>query len=105
MAVGTPWQPGQSGNPKGRPPGVLARDRARALTPEVFAVLEDALKNPKERLQACAILLDRAWGKPKEQVEQINYNLDVGGIDAPPLPETLEEWLSRRHSELKRQLQ
>lgn len=56
-------------------------------------------------MQAAVAILDRGWGKPKEQVEQLNINLDAGGIDAPPLPETLEQWLDRRHSELRRQLQ
>lgn len=99
------WKPGQSGNPKGRPPGVLARDMARALTPKAIAALEKALEDKRTMVQAAAVLLDRGWGKPKEQVEQLNINVDAMGIDAPPLPETLEDWLDRRHAELRKQLQ
>lgn len=104
MPVGTPWEPGQSGNPKGRPPGTRARDLARAHTDEAIETLVGALKDKRTCVPAAIALLERGWGKPKEQVEQVNFNVDMGGIDAPPLPETLDEWLARRRTELDKQL-
>lgn len=82
----------------------MARDLARLHTDEAIATLVEALKDRRNCVQAAIALLDRGWGKPKEQVEQTNFNIDLGGIDAPPLPETLEEWLARRRTELDKQL-
>jgi HEAT repeat protein len=58
----TSFQPGQSGNPAGRPKGIEAL--ARAHTPAAIAALVDALRSPKERVSAAVALLDRGWGKP-----------------------------------------
>lgn len=63
--------------------------------------LVKALDEPRNAVQAAVALLDRGWGKPKEYAENVNFNVDAGGIDAPVVPETLEQWLQRRHSELK----
>jgi hypothetical protein len=57
----TSWQPGKSGNPGGRPRGIEAR--CREFTEDAIAALVAALQNPRERVQAAAILLDRGWGK------------------------------------------
>lgn len=78
---------------------------ARDYTQLALETLIEACKHKGERVSAAIAILDRGWGKPKEQVEQINFNVDMGGIDGPPLPETLEQWLDRRHTELKRHLQ
>lgn len=66
------WKPGQSGNPKGRPRGdidiqVLARSHA----PEAMAALVAALKSPKERVSAASVILDRAYGRPKQAIEAV----------------------------------
>ena len=66
------WQPGQSGNPKGRP---RERDRdtlqdlCRAQTEEAVKTLIVCMRNPKERLPAAIAILDRGWGKPKQVIE------------------------------------
>lgn len=99
------WKPGESGNPKGRPPGTDARDLARAHTDAAIGTLVKALRDHRLCVSAAVALLDRGWGKPKETVEAAHAHLMLGGIDAPPLPETLEAWLLRRRAELDLKLE
>lgn len=72
-----PWREGQSGNPKGRPKklrpidDILAevlgdgseKDEATAIVRALVA------KAKKGDVRAAEILLDRGYGKPKQQVE------------------------------------
>lgn len=97
------WKPGQSGNPNGRPL-VMATVLARRHTDQAIETLVKALDNPKERVPAAIALLDRGWGRPKEQLEAVNLNIAAGGIDAPELPRNLDEWLARRRSQLDEKL-
>jgi hypothetical protein len=68
-----PWQPGQSGNELGAHRGyrrVLAS--ARKASPEAIeraiqCMRDDAAPWPS-RLAAIALILERAWGKPKEHL-------------------------------------
>jgi hypothetical protein len=66
--TGRPFQPGQSGNPGGRPK-LLAevRDMARASTVEAIETIRrlmlDEKVAPATRLAAADALLDRGWGK------------------------------------------
>lgn len=68
------FQPGQSGNPGGRPK-VLAdvQEAARARTAEAIDVLAsiaiDPGAPPAARVSAANALLDRAWGKPQQTVQ------------------------------------
>jgi hypothetical protein len=45
------------------------QELARAHTEDAIRALVAALQNPRERVSAAAILLDRAWGKPLQPVE------------------------------------
>ncbi|MGB9880386.1 MAG: DUF5681 domain-containing protein [Anaerolineae bacterium] len=69
-----PWlfQPGQSGNPGGRPKAEgHVRELARSYTEEAIRTLAELMrtaKNERVRCAAAEALLDRAWGKPTQLV-------------------------------------
>lgn len=74
-----PFKKGRSGNPKGRPPKLPALD---ALLAEVLGEEKDGLtaagailrairlKATRGDVRAAEVLLDRAWGKPKQTITQ-----------------------------------
>lgn len=79
----TSWKRGQSGNLAGRPtrPNTIEAHKvvadvkaaARAMTPKALETLEQVMDDPKApagaRVTAANAALDRAWGKPTQQVE------------------------------------
>ncbi|OJY77507.1 MAG: hypothetical protein BGP12_03010 [Rhodospirillales bacterium 70-18] len=66
-----PWQPGQSGNPGGRPNAVrealrLAREASPDAMRTLIAMMTDPSEDSRARIVAATHILDRAMGKPKE---------------------------------------
>ena len=70
---------GVSGNPTGRPKSdIKIRDLAREHTPAALNTLVEIMKNPNakesSRVQAASAILDRAYGKPPQSIENINID-------------------------------
>jgi hypothetical protein len=84
------WKPGQSGNPGGKGGAYYEMQRlAREFTPEaaryLIAIAADKGEDTRNRIVAMSMLLDRAWGKPKEydpNSEKPTAALDVGRLTA-----------------------
>jgi hypothetical protein len=96
---GRPFQPGQSGNPGGRPRVIAElRELARAHAPEAVAELARLAKDAKSetaRIAAIKELLDRAYGNPTQFVATEN--------DEPALNDlNLEELRAEILSDLER---
>jgi hypothetical protein len=74
------WKKGQSGNPKGRPkaPEDIAA-LCRVHTAEAVNVLVKAMKRERDAVPAAIALLDRGWGKPKQQLE-VSADADAIGL-------------------------
>jgi hypothetical protein len=69
-----PFAKGQSGNPGGRPKGLLeVQEAARAHTAGALGTLAricgDSTAPPAAQVAAANSLLDRAWGRPTQPVE------------------------------------
>jgi Family of unknown function (DUF5681) len=67
------WQPGQSGNPKGRPSikGEV-ETLARTYTVEALETLADLMRNgvsDNVRMAAANALLNRGWGLPRQAID------------------------------------
>ncbi len=75
------WQPGQTGNPKGRPPGQSAITRMRATlagdVPEILAGLVLAAKGGD--VQAARLILERILPPVKAIEQAVELELPDGG--------------------------
>lgn len=97
LVRGRPFRPGHSGNPGGRPKVAgRVRDLARAHTEKAVSVLVESLDDAdaRVRLTAANMLLDRAWGKAVNIVDDT--------CDEPPDPPGTD--MSRISAEERRQL-
>ena len=69
----TTWKSGQSGNPSGRPKLVAeVRDLARKHTDRAIERLVELIESDSSTtaVAACRELLDRAWGRAPQHIDQ-----------------------------------
>lgn len=76
------WRPGQSGNPGGRPKKDIAADIAQELFEGNAELIASAMLKQlkKGNPKVFAVLADRAWGKPHQQIDvtgQMNVSVIV----------------------------
>ena len=79
MVRSTSWEPGRSGNPSGRAKTEIdIAAMARVHGPRCIKVVVDLLSSEDEkmRLSAAIALLDRGFGRPKQEMD-INSNSTI----------------------------
>jgi Family of unknown function (DUF5681) len=81
---GRPFAPGVSGNPGGRPKGLVRRIHEETgdgaeLVDYMLSVFRDGHESTKSRVQAATWLADRGFGKPT-QTQAVELSAD-GGLD------------------------
>ena len=87
------FRPGQSGNPGGYNGmhGVvlgLARNYSPQATSHLIDIIQDTDNDPRVRTVAIGMILERAWGKPKEvQDDKAAGPPDLGALNAADLAE------------------
>jgi hypothetical protein len=85
----TRFKPGQSGNPSGRAKiPVDLKNRLKDMTPEVITFWNELLKDKKaknsDRIKVSELIMDRAWGKPLQQVDMsadvVQTKVDISSL-------------------------
>jgi len=89
-----PWKPGQSGNPGGRPTHDLAAEIARAIFEQDSEAITRAFaaELKKGNSKVFTALADRAYGKPRQQIE-------FAGEDGGPIQTNIVIHFVKTHDE------
>ena len=95
-----PWVKGQSGNPGGKPKGHAEIERlARSHAPEAITALVEALGDPKTKVAAAKVLLDRGFGAPSQTLNaNVSIFDSVGDSAAERIERALEAIAERAES-------
>jgi len=104
-----PFQPGQSGNPSGKPKrDYNLREICRQYTQEAVETLVFLMLNSDKdaiRVMCASILLDRGYGKAPQSVELTDNTIHstLQFIDAPK-QENMAEWIERQRLKKQKEL-
>jgi len=107
------FRPGQSGNPKGRPPGGTSlAERIRAKCGDngdaYVDILHDIAINEDEptrfRIDAVKILLDRGFGKPPQEINITSGVASMSDDELDALPQATRDKLLALSEEADRVL-
>ena len=95
-----PWKKGQSGNPGGRGKRKLhIREIAENYAEEAINKIVDVMRTTQDekiRIQAATYVLDRAYGKPAQEVIQ-SGSLAINQTIDKPQEISRDEWI-KQHS-------
>lgn len=97
----TPWKPGQSGNPNGRPKKVqtiaqLAEDNSEKALRKLIKLIDS--DKDQIALAAAQAVLDRSMGKPKQAVDVSSNRKNAADYDESELYAIAGLGRSRDHS-------
>ena len=95
-----PWKPGQSGNPAGRPPvdnpiQKLARQYAPEAIRTAVRIMRSARSYDSSRLGAIGVILERAYGKPKQELD-VSHGRKASEMSDDEIAERLAAIAARR---------
>lgn len=100
------WEKGQSANPGGRPKRLAeVEELARSHTTTAINALAAIVKNPKQhasaRVKAAEVLLDRGYGKPRQdmRIQQVD---EFDGVTDEALREQVVAVLTERDRKVAR---